>query len=102
VDMPAAWRERLGVGDGLVARLRGALTSGGPAAARLVPDAVLDTFAITGGRASVVRRLAAAVEAAAPELVVFGPHEYTTAHLGDIAAVAAEAGLAASADRFAL
>jgi len=103
VDMPAAWRERLGVDDGLVTRLRAALTSDGPAAAAtLVPDAVLHTFAITGDRASVVRRLAAAVEAAAPELVVFGPHEYTTAHLGDIATLAAEAGLAASADRFTL
>ncbi len=103
VDMPAAWRERLDVDDGLVTRLRAALVSDGPAAAaRLVPDSVLDTFAITGDRASVVRRLAAAVEAAAPELVVFGPHEYTTAHLGDIAAMAAEAGLATSADRVTL
>jgi 5,10-methylenetetrahydromethanopterin reductase len=99
VDMPAAWRDRLGVDDGLVAQLRAALASDGPAAAaRLVPDSVLDTFAITGDRANVVRRLAAAVEAAAPELVVFGPHEYTTGHLRDIAALAAEASLIASAE----
>jgi 5,10-methylenetetrahydromethanopterin reductase len=103
VDMPAAWRERLGVDDGLVARLRAALASDGPAAAaRLVPDSVLGAFAITGDRADVVSRLAAAVEAAAPELVVFGPHEYTTGHLGDIAALAAEAGLVASAERVTL
>jgi 5,10-methylenetetrahydromethanopterin reductase len=100
VDMPAAWRERFGVNDGVVARLRTALASGSPAAAApLVPDSVLSAFAITGDRASVVSRLAAAVEAAAPELVAFGPHEYTTEHLGDIAALAAEAGLTASAER---
>ncbi len=100
VDMPAAWRERLGVDDGLVARLRAALASDGPdAAGRLVPDEVLGAFAITGDRADVVSRLASAIESAAPELVAFGPHEYTTGHLGDIAALAAEAGLTASSER---
>ena len=64
-----------------------------------MPDSVLSAFAITGDRVSVVSRLAAAVEVAAPELVAFGPHEYTTEHLGDIAALAAEAGLTASAER---
>ncbi len=103
VDMPTAWRERLGVDDGLVARLRATLATDGPAAAaRLVPDSVLGAFAITGDRASVIRRLATAVEEAAPELVAFGPHEYTTEHLGDIAALAAEAGLRASAERLTL
>jgi 5,10-methylenetetrahydromethanopterin reductase len=99
VDMPAAWRDRLGVDDGLVARLRATLAAGGPAAAaRLVPDSALGAFAIAGDRADVVSRLAAAVDAAAPEMVVFGPHEYTADHLGDIAALAAEAGLIASAE----
>ena len=46
--------ERLGVDDELVARLRAALASDGPAAAgRLVPDSVLGAFAITGDRARV-------------------------------------------------
>jgi 5,10-methylenetetrahydromethanopterin reductase len=103
VDMPAAWREQLGIDDDLVARLRATLASEGPdAAARLVPDSVLDVFAITGDRASVVRRLATAIEEAAPDLVAFGPHEYTTRHLGDIAELAAEAGLRASAERLTL
>ena len=103
VDMPAAWRERLGVDDGLVARLRATLASDGPAAAgRLVPDSVLGAFAITGDRASVIRRLATTVGEAAPELVAFGPHEYTTEHLRDIAALAAEAGLSTSAGRLTL
>lgn len=95
VDMPAPWREQFGVDDQTVARLRAALASDGPDTARLVPDSVLGAFAITGDRATVVSRLAAAVEAAAPELVAFGPHEYTTEHLGDIAALAAAAGLTA-------
>jgi 5,10-methylenetetrahydromethanopterin reductase len=103
VDMPAAWRERLGVDDGVVARLRTVLASGSPAAAApLVPDSVLSAFAITGDRANVVSRLAAAIEAAAPELVAFDPHEYTTEHLSDIAALATEAGLTASAERVTL
>jgi 5,10-methylenetetrahydromethanopterin reductase len=103
VDMPAAWRERFGVDDRVVARLRAELASDGPAAAaRLVPDSVLGAFAITGDRATVVARLADATAAAAPDLVIFGPHEYTTGHLGDIAALAAEAGMTTSAERLTL
>jgi 5,10-methylenetetrahydromethanopterin reductase len=95
VDMPAAWRERLGVSDAVVTELRAALAADGPdTAGPLVPDAVLNAFAVVGDRADVARRLAAAVAAAAPELVVFGPHEYAAGHLGDLAALAAEVGLA--------
>jgi len=50
----------------------------------------------------VVARLADATAAAAPDLVIFGPHEYTTGHLGDIAALAAEAGMTTSAERLTL
>jgi alkanesulfonate monooxygenase SsuD/methylene tetrahydromethanopterin reductase-like flavin-dependent oxidoreductase (luciferase family) len=100
VDMPAAWRQRLGIGDALVAGLRGALADGGPdAAARLVPDQVLDAFAIVGDPPDVARRLADAVTAAVPELVIFGPHEYSVPHVSDIAALAGKVGLAASAGR---
>jgi 5,10-methylenetetrahydromethanopterin reductase len=98
VDMPEGWRMRLGVSDDAVGELRAALRSGGPdEAARLVPEAVIDAFAIVGDRPEVVRRLAAAVEAAAPDLLVFGAHDYTTEHVSNIAAVAAEVGLAAFA-----
>ena len=94
VDMPDRWRERLGISDGLVAGLRAALRSDGPdAAARLVPDAVIDAFAIVGDRADVVG-LAAAIEAAAPDLLVFGAHDYTREHVGDVAALAADVGSA--------
>jgi 5,10-methylenetetrahydromethanopterin reductase len=94
VDMPAAWRERLGVADDVVTELRAALADGGPdEAARLVPDAVLDAFAIVGDEADVAHRLSEAVARAAPELLVFGPHEYQAAHIEDLAALASKVGL---------
>jgi 5,10-methylenetetrahydromethanopterin reductase len=94
VDMPPAWRERLGISDSLVARLRAELASGGPgAAARLVPESVLAAFAVTGDRQDVVRRLMAEIKSVAPELLVFEVQEYDTGHVGDIAALAAEVGL---------
>ncbi|HVT68024.1 MAG TPA: LLM class flavin-dependent oxidoreductase [Trebonia sp.] len=95
VDMPAGWRARLGVSDDVVAGLRAALAAGGPeAAAPLVPDAVLGAFAITGDRDDVARRLADTVTRAAPDLLVFGPHDYTTGHIEELAALAAKVGLA--------
>jgi 5,10-methylenetetrahydromethanopterin reductase len=98
VDMPPAWQERLGIGDSLLAELRTELVSAGAeAAARLVPDSVLATFALTGDREDVARRLAAAIKSVAPDLLVFEVQDYDTGHIGDIAALAAEAGLTASA-----
>ncbi len=95
VDMPDRWRERLGISDGVVAGLRAALHRDGPdAAAGLVPSAVIDAFAIVGDRTDVTVRLAAAIEAAAPDLLVFGAHEYTAEHVSDVAALAADVGLA--------
>jgi len=98
VDMPNEWRKRLGVSEAVLGDLREALRAGGPErAAHLVPDAVVDTFAIVGERADVVRHLRAAVSEAAPDIVVFGAHHYTTAHVDDVAAIAQEVGLTASA-----
>lgn len=94
VDMPAAWRERLGVGDEVVDLLRRTVAQGGPeSAAHLVPQAVVDEFAITGTRDHVVRRLADIAAQIQPEVVTFGVNEYTTAHIDEIAAIATEAGL---------
>lgn len=99
VDLPAAWRERVGVTDGDVARLRAALAAGGPHAAEpLVPDAVLDAFALVGDRPSVVARLRAAADELAPELVVFGLSRYADEAVDEVAALAADAGLAGHAD----
>ncbi|MGH3248425.1 MAG: LLM class flavin-dependent oxidoreductase [Trebonia sp.] len=95
VDMPAAWRARLDVSDDVVAELRAALARGGPVAAGpLVPEAVLDAFAITGDRDDVARRLADAVDRVTPDLLVFGPHDYTTGHVAELAALAGKVGLA--------
>ena len=54
---------------------------------------MIDAFAIVGDRVDVAARLAAAVAAAAPELLVFGAHDYTLEHVSDVAALAAEVGL---------
>jgi 5,10-methylenetetrahydromethanopterin reductase len=103
VDMPAAWRARFGVGEALVAELRAALAGDGPAAAaRLVPASVLDAFAIVGDYVDVARRLAAAVTAAEPELVIFDLHEYSQAHVGDIATLAGQVGLESATARIPL
>src|ERR1700733_4308183 len=81
VDMPDRWRERLGGSGVRGGGLRAALPSDGPdAAARLVPDTVIDAFAIVGDRVDVAARLAAAVAAAPPELLVFGDPDYTLRH----------------------
>lgn len=97
-NIPDAWRARLGVGDDVVADLRAALREVGPeGAADLVPQAVVDAFTITGTRAQVVDRLAEAVEKVRPDVVTFSLHEYTPEFVDDVAALAAEAGLAPAA-----
>ena len=92
-DMPAAWRARLGVGDDVVEALREAVASGGPpAGAHLVPQSVIDAFAITGTRAEVVTRLAEVTAGLRPDLVTFDLNEYSPAFVDELAALAADAG----------
>lgn len=94
VDLPEAWRERIGVGAATVAALRAALAEGGPDAAEpLVPEAVLDAFAIVGEREDVVRRFGDVVREVRPDLVVLGADRYSAAHVDELAALAADAGL---------
>ncbi len=94
VDLPAAWRQRIGIGDDVVAALRATLAADGPArAAALVPDAVLEAFAIIGDRPTVVRRLRDVVAQVRPELVVLDAGEYTDEFLDELADVAGAAGL---------
>lgn len=88
VDMPPAWRERFGVGADVVREIARALSAGGPElAGPLVPDGLLDAFALTGSRASVVARLADVLAAAEPDLLVFDLHDYTREYVAEIAAV---------------
>jgi hypothetical protein len=94
VDLPPAERRALGVSDDQVAELRQAVHLQGPAmASRLVPEAVTRRYAIAGDRDEVVERLKEARQLVRPELIAFGAHEYTTAFVHDVAAIATAAGI---------
>jgi 5,10-methylenetetrahydromethanopterin reductase len=93
VDLPAADKGALGVDDELVARLRALVTSEGPeAAASLVPQSVVDAYAIAGSRSAVVAQLGALVATVRPELLVFDAGDYSVAFAADVGAVAVESG----------
>jgi 5,10-methylenetetrahydromethanopterin reductase len=94
VDSPPEERRALGITDEQVERIRHEVHRQGPeAAAHLIPDSVVNRFAVVGHRDEVVARLRWAVGAFWPELIAFGAHEYTVAHVADIAALAGEVGL---------
>jgi 5,10-methylenetetrahydromethanopterin reductase len=93
VDMPAAERTRLGLDDAQTARLREIVTTRGPeAAGPLIPDALVDRYAVTGSRSRVVTRLAALLELARPELLLFEAGDYSEAYLESAASVILDAG----------
>jgi 5,10-methylenetetrahydromethanopterin reductase len=93
VDMPAPERVALGLDDDRTARLKELVNSAGPeAAARLIPDAVLARYAVTGTRAQVVARLAELRQQVQPELLLFDADDYSVAFLEHAAAIALEAG----------
>lgn len=93
--IPDSWRERLGVSDALVEELRTAVRELGPeGAAHLVPQSVVDGFALTGTRAEVVDRLADLVRRVRPDIVTFPINEYSPEFVDELADVAAEVGLA--------
>ncbi len=95
VDMPPADRSALGLDDDDTAHLREVVNSQGPAAAGpLVPDAVLDRYAVTGDRSSVVARLSMLVQQVRPELLVFEAHDYSVAYVEAATAIALDAGIA--------
>jgi 5,10-methylenetetrahydromethanopterin reductase len=94
VDMPPTEREALGVDDDRAARVRELVNTRGPASAGpLIPDTVLDRYAVTGSRAQVVTRLATLRRQVAPELVVFEAGDYSVAFLEAAAALALDAGI---------
>jgi len=86
VDLPAADRADLRVDDALVARLRQVVNTEGPdAAGPLVPQAVVDRYAIVGDRAQVTARLARLRRRLHPELLVFDAGDYSASYIGDVA-----------------
>jgi 5,10-methylenetetrahydromethanopterin reductase len=94
VDMPPSERSALGLDDHRTAELREVVNSQGPAAAGpLVPDAVLNHYAVTGDRPSVVARLSELVSQVRPELLVFEAHDYSVAYVEAAAAIALDAGV---------
>jgi 5,10-methylenetetrahydromethanopterin reductase len=93
VDLPPWDRLALGIDDGLAARLRAIVASEGPdAAAPLVPQGVVDHYALVGDRAAVVARLGELSGRMAPELVVFDAGDYSAGFVAELAAVAHDAG----------
>jgi alkanesulfonate monooxygenase SsuD/methylene tetrahydromethanopterin reductase-like flavin-dependent oxidoreductase (luciferase family) len=96
VDMPAADRTALGFEDDRIAQLKERVNSHNlEAAAALIPDTVLDRFAVTGSRAQVVARLAELRHAVQPEIVLFDADDYSVAFLEQVAGVARDAGAVA-------
>jgi 5,10-methylenetetrahydromethanopterin reductase len=93
VDLPTESRRALGADDDLVAKLREVVNRDGPdAAAALVPQAVIDHYAVVGARTDVVARLRDLRSQLQPELMVFDAFDYSSAHLQQIAAIATDAG----------
>jgi 5,10-methylenetetrahydromethanopterin reductase len=93
VDLPQAEKVALAVDDGLAARLRELVTTEGPdAAASFVPQSVVDAYAMTGSRSSVVAQLGSLLSEVRPELVVFDAGDYSTAFAEEVRAVAVESG----------
>jgi alkanesulfonate monooxygenase SsuD/methylene tetrahydromethanopterin reductase-like flavin-dependent oxidoreductase (luciferase family) len=95
VDMPASERLALGIDEDLAARLRQAIAVGGPSAsAGLIPDEVMERYAILGSREVVVARLGSAMRELGPELVVFDVPEYSVTAVQQVASLAMDAGAA--------
>src|SRR3954451_3044217 len=85
IDMAAADRAAFGITDETVGELRRLLLASGPeAAAHLVPDAVLEHFAIIGDRAQVIAGLRRACLRVRPEVLAFETHEYTLDYVADV------------------
>ncbi len=96
VDMPATERVALGVDDDRTAQLTELVNAHRrEAAAMLIPDAVLERYAVTGTRAQVVARLAELRELVRPEMLLFDADDYSVAFLEEAAGVALDAGAVA-------
>jgi 5,10-methylenetetrahydromethanopterin reductase len=103
VDMPPAERSALGFDDDRTAHLREIVNSKGPeAAGELIPDTVLERYAVAGHRAQVVARLRELRRLVRPELLVFDAHDYSAAFLEEAASVAVDAGVLSYKGSYAL
>ena len=97
IDLPAEEREALGISDDDVATLRRAVLLDGPvAAARHVPNEVVQRYAIVGDRDEVVERLSSIRQRARPELIAFSAHEYTLDFIEEVARIANDSGVDSS------
>jgi 5,10-methylenetetrahydromethanopterin reductase len=93
VDMPAADRATLGFDDDRTAQLKELVQARGPeVAAGLIPEVVLERYAVTGPRQHVVARLAELRKQVQPELLLFDADDYSVAFLEQTAALAFDAG----------
>jgi 5,10-methylenetetrahydromethanopterin reductase len=93
VDMPAADRTALGFDDDHIAQLKERVNAHRlEAAAALIPDTVLERFAVTGSRAQVVARLGELRREVQPEILLFDADDYSVAFLEQAAGVARDAG----------
>jgi 5,10-methylenetetrahydromethanopterin reductase len=94
VDMPATERTALGIDDNHTAQIREVVNSRGATfAGPLIPDAVLERYAVTGSRPRVVARLAELCRQVQPELVLFEAGDYSVPFLAAAAALAVDAGI---------
>jgi 5,10-methylenetetrahydromethanopterin reductase len=93
VDMPAEERQVLGIDDALRSKLSTTINTRGPeAAATLVPDSVLERYAVAGERTRVIERLRELRQRVRPELFAFDANDYSVEFLDDLADVARSAG----------
>jgi 5,10-methylenetetrahydromethanopterin reductase len=94
VDLPPADRRALGVDDGLAGNLRQIVNTNGPeAAARLVPQGIVERYAVVGDRPSVVARLTDLTARIRPELLVFDAGDYSVEFLEQCVRIATDAGV---------
>jgi 5,10-methylenetetrahydromethanopterin reductase len=94
-NTPRPELHRMGISDAVIDRITDTLHNEGiEAATPLVPDLVLEHYALLGDRASVAARLSAAREQFSPELVLIEAVEQTPEYIRSIAEVADLAGFA--------
>jgi alkanesulfonate monooxygenase SsuD/methylene tetrahydromethanopterin reductase-like flavin-dependent oxidoreductase (luciferase family) len=86
VDMPAAERTAFGVDDDLASRLRERFSvRGARAAAELIPDTVLERYAVSGSKSDVSRQLQELQRTVEPDLFVFDANDYAVAFVHELA-----------------